>query len=221
MEVPAVDSWFRRSEEAATRVSRWDEKAVCGSASQRSTAVPTGHCCTRLKPVVSYAISEILRPWRRKSRLEYLVDWEGYGAEEQSWVSARDMLDPLLFQDFHARHPEQPAPCQRGQLPEVALWQTTPTNPNYVFQDSPDMAFDPFACLPRLRVSLPIYTCLLPIYHCLSDLENFALRIAYLCLSSIKKQSLHLHLFKPFVTLANHVHLWAHVCGRGQCQCLV
>ncbi len=60
-----------------------------------------------------YRVQEILDSQWRGGHLEYLIDWNGYGLEERSWVDRNNVLDTSLLAEFHLNHPDHPAP--RGQ----------------------------------------------------------------------------------------------------------
>lgn len=55
----------------------------------------------------AYTISPIIDAHRCGQGYQFLVDWEGYGPEEQSCVSQSNVLDKDMIRDFKRQHPEK------------------------------------------------------------------------------------------------------------------
>jgi hypothetical protein len=57
-----------------------------------------------------YEVAKILDSWRNRGRVLYLIRWEGYGPEDDTWEPI-GMLEgsPELVREFHATYPQKPS----------------------------------------------------------------------------------------------------------------
>ena len=58
-----------------------------------------------------YIVREILNSRIYRNKLQYLVDWEGYGPEDRTWEPSEYLANAQdLVNQFHKRYPLKPSP---------------------------------------------------------------------------------------------------------------
>ena len=55
-----------------------------------------------------YEIADILDSRLYRGKLQYLIDWKGFGPEERSWEPVAHLHAPELLAQFHLRYPNKP-----------------------------------------------------------------------------------------------------------------
>src|SRR3979490_2977931 len=53
-------------------------------------------------------VEKVLDSHLMRGRLHFLVKWEGYGYEENTWVAEEDMAAPAKLREFYQSHPGAP-----------------------------------------------------------------------------------------------------------------
>lgn len=84
------------------------------------------HDITGTTGLPAYIVKTIFNLCCKNGKLQYLIEWEGYGPEEQCWIPAHDILHPILCQEIYGGHLQHPGLHHRGRprrsmAPRVSL----------------------------------------------------------------------------------------------------
>ncbi|TPX36089.1 hypothetical protein SeLEV6574_g08094, partial [Synchytrium endobioticum] len=66
-------------------------------------------------PEEGYIIMDIVDVRRRGRGFEYLIQWEGYGNDEQTWEPRKSLNDDVMLRIWHANNPSKPSPFSEAR----------------------------------------------------------------------------------------------------------
>ena len=73
--------------------------------------------------IEEWIVEEILDSWMINQKLRYLVKWEGFGIEYNSWEPWDNLHTPECVAEFHWKHPRAPQQVQFMEFDTIPYHQ--------------------------------------------------------------------------------------------------
>jgi hypothetical protein len=91
-----------------------------------------------IEGATEYDVETVLDSRKRRNKMQYLVHWEGYPREDDTWEPVANLKHAQeLIDEFHEKHPDRPAPARQIRAMDFqAQLKDLEANPklfNYLF----------------------------------------------------------------------------------------